>query len=347
VARSTQADRPVAAGSALVRGLAVGSLVGACGLWAYAVMIHMPGTSERGPSPPLALKEVVLRDALRRDVETLAGEIGERNLTRYEGLRAAAEFLSASLASAGYAVRRQEYDVAGKACQNLEVELPGRGPAGGIVIVGGHYDSVEGSPGANDNATGAAAILALARAFALTRPARTLRFVEFVNEEPPYFQTAAMGSAVYARGCRERGERVTAMLSLETIGYYSDQPGSQAYPFPFQFFYPATGNFIGFVGNLASQGLVREVVRSFRHHTTFPAEGVATFSSIPGVAWSDQWAFWQEGYQAVMVTDTAPFRYPYYHSQLDTPDKIQYDHLARVVLGLERVVADLIELGGI
>jgi len=301
----------------------------------------MPGRSHEGPLPPLSPREAALQDALRRDVEHLAGEIGERNITRYEGLRAAAAFLEASLASAGYAVGRQAYDVDGKACHNLEAERAGRDRLREIVVIGAHYDSVEGSPGANDNASGVAALLALARAFAGAAPSRTLRFVAFVNEEPPIFQTEAMGSVRYARRCRERGERVTAMLSLETIGYYADTPGSQVYPFPFQLFYPSTGNFIGFVGNVASRRLVREVVGQFRRHAIFPSEGVATLASIPGVGWSDQWAFWQEGYPAVMVTDTAPFRYPYYHSPQDTPDRVRYDRLARVVLGLERVIAEL------
>lgn len=305
-------------------------------------MIHMPHTSARGPLRPLTPAGTALQDALRRDVERLAGEIGERNLTRYQGLRAAADFLEASLARAGYAVSRQTYPVDGKACWNLEAELPGREQPTDIVILGAHYDSVEGSPGANDNATGSAALLALARAFAGARPSRTLRFVAFVNEEPPYFRTAAMGSVRYARRCRERRERVTAMLSLETVGYYADEQGSQVYPFPFRFFYPSTANFIGFVGNVASRRLVHEVLRAFRRRTEFPAEGVATFSSVPGVGWSDQWAFWQEGYPGVMVTDTALFRYPYYHSPQDTPDRVRYEGLARVVLGLEHVVADLV-----
>lgn len=335
------ADRRSPARSAPIRDLVAVSLLVALISGGSAVMIRMPGTSHRGPLPSLGPAGAALQDALRRDVEHLAGEIGERNLTRYEGLRAAAAFLEASLASAGYAVGRQTYDVDGKACHNLEVERAGRDRPQDIVIIGAHYDSVEGSPGANDNASGVAGVLALARAFAGARPSRTLRFVAFVNEEPPIFQTEAMGSVRYARRCRERGERVTAMLSLETVGYYSDAPGSQVYPFPFQFFYPSTGNFIGFVGNVASRRLVREVVGSFRRHAAFPSEGVATLASIPGVGWSDQWAFWQEGYPAVMVTDTAPFRYPYYHSPQDTPDRVRYDRLARVVIGLERVIAEL------
>jgi hypothetical protein len=304
-------------------------------------MFGMPGKSYRGPLRPLTESEARLRDALRRDVETLAGSIGERNLSRYSNLVATADFLETSLAAAGYPVRRQGYEVAGKVCDNLEVEIAGADRPNEIILIGGHYDSIEGSPGANDNATGAAAVLALARAFSGKKTSRTLRFVEFVNEEPPYYRSPAMGSVVYARRARARGEKIVAMLSLETIGYYSEAEGSQQHLFPLNLFYPSTASFIAFVGNVSSRGLVREVVASFRRAADFPSEGAALPDFIIGVGWSDQWSFWREGYPAVMVTDTALFRYPYYHSDEDTPDKVRYDPLTRVVAGLAGVVADL------
>lgn len=150
-----------------------------------------------------------------------------------------------------------------------------------------------------------------------------------------------MGSYVYARRCRERSENVLAMLSLETMGYYSDEPGSQKYPPVFGALYPSEGNFIGVVGNVRSRQLVRQVVRIFRSHTDFPCEGAALPGSITGVGWSDHWSFWQERYPAVMITDTAPFRYPYYHHPQDTPDKVDFEKMARVVDGLEHVVERL------
>jgi Zn-dependent M28 family amino/carboxypeptidase len=304
-------------------------------------MIGIPGKSYRGPIRPLSGSETRVRDALRRDVETLAGSIGERNLSRYPHLIAAADFLEASFASAGHSVGRQGYTVSGKRCDNIEVEIPGSDRANEIVLIGGHYDSVEGSPGANDNATGTAAVLALARAFSGKKPSRTVRFVAFVNEEPPYFRSATMGSVVYARRARERGEKIVAMLSLETIGYYSEAAGSQHYLFPINLFYPSTANFIAFVGNISSRALVRKAAGSFRRAADFPSEGTALPGFILGVGWSDQWSFWREGYPGVMVTDTALFRYPYYHSGEDTPDKVRYDPLTHVVIGLEGVVADL------
>ncbi|MCH8348438.1 MAG: M28 family peptidase [Proteobacteria bacterium] len=297
-------------------------------------MIRMPGTSYRGVLPQLTGQELTFRTWLRRDVETLAGQIGERNLYQYAQLQQAAAFIAAELGKAGYAVGRQSYQVEGRLCENLEVQLTGSGHAEEIVIIGAHYDSVFGSPGANDNASGVAALLTIARALAEIRPARTLRFVAFVNEEPFFFQTDSMGSVVYAQRSRARRERIVAMLSLETIGYYTEARGSQHYPLPLGLFYPSTGNFIGFVGNLGSGKLVRQVVGLFRQHAKFPSEGVAMPGWIPGVGWSDHWAFWREGYPGVMVTDTAPYRYPHYHAPSDTPDKLDYDRLARIFMEL-------------
>ncbi len=302
----------------------------------------MPGKSYTDPLPPLTKEEQALCDALRRDVETLAGDIGERNVYRYPALCAAADFIEQSFEEAGYAVRRQGYDVAGRTCYNLDVEIPGTDRKDEIVVVGGHYDSVMGCPGANDNGTGVAATLALARVFAGRKPSRTLRFVAFVNEEPPYFMTDQMGSLVYAKACRTRGENVVAMLSLETIGYYRDEPGSQQYPLPIGAFYPKTGNFIAFVGNTASRRLIKDVTASFQRQVQFPAESGAFPSVVPGVGWSDHWSFWQAGYPALMVTDTAPFRYPYYHTPQDTPDKVDYEPFARMTAGLALVVEELV-----
>ncbi|NIR29778.1 MAG: M20/M25/M40 family metallo-hydrolase [Gammaproteobacteria bacterium] len=309
------------------------------------IFINMPGRSYTGPLPPLSPHEARLRDNLRAHVATLAGDIGERNLWRYTALEAAAGYIHETLASAGYAVLEQPYTVDGKTVRNLEV-VPARVSRTGqtpeeIVVIGGHYDTVPGSPGANDNATGVAAVLELARLLSGQRLARTLRLVAFVNEERPFAHTEHMGSLVYARRAASRGERIAAMLSLETIGYYSDQARTQRYPAPLSLFYPDTGNFIGFVGNVGSRKLVRRAIASFRRHTRFPSEGTAAPAWLPGIGWSDHWSFWQQGYPAIMVTDTAPFRYAQYHTPADRPERIDYDRLARVVAGVARVVGDL------
>ena len=299
---------------------------------------RMPGRSYAGPLDPLTEHEQALSTELREHVGVLAGKIGERNLIRVRALRAAADYLRASLAGMGYDVREQAFRVEGEEVRNLEVEVKGSARPEEIVLIGAHYDSVIGAPGANDNASGVAALVALARWAREREFARTVRFVAFVNEEPPFFQSKAMGSRVYAREAKKRGEKIVAMLSLETIGCYTDAKGSQSYPVPFSFLYPKTGNFIAFVGNVGSRDLVHRVISIFRETTKFPSEGAAAPGWIPGIGWSDQWSFWQEGYSGVMVTDTALFRYAEYHTERDLPEMLDYERMARVVAGLEHVI---------
>ena len=303
--------------------------------------MDMPKHSYSGPFQPLSGDEVLVRDRLRKHVTTLAGEIGERNIWHARGLEASAEYIEKALIDAGYRVDRQEFTVEGTTVANLEAERAGTSLSEEIVIVGAHYDSVIGCPGANDNASGVAGLLEIARLLATEELSRTVRFVAFVNEEPPFFLTTDMGSRVYAARSRQRRENVVAMLSIETIGYYSEEPGSQHYPFPFSFFYPTTANFIGFVANVSSRRLVRRAIGTFRAQTQFPSEGLVAPEWVTGVGWSDHWSFWKQGYPAILITDTALFRYDHYHTPQDTPEKLDYARTARVVTGLTRVVADL------
>ncbi len=300
----------------------------------------MPGKSAPPTLPPLTTEEQALRDELRADVQTLAGEIGERNLQHYPQLATAADFIARSFTEMGLAPRRDGYTASGQLCENIEVEIAGATPE--IFVVGAHYDSVLGSPGANDNGSGVAALLALARRFAgKAAPRQTLRFVAFANEEPGFFQTQEMGSWVYANRCQARGDKIVGMMSLETVGYFSDAPGSQKFPMMgLGLAYPDSGNFIAFVSNVASRKLLRKTLGSFRRHATLPSEGAALPANVPGIGWSDHWAFWQHGYPAIMITDTAPFRYPHYHARSDTPDKLDYDAMARLVSALEKVLRE-------
>jgi hypothetical protein len=327
--------------AAAVRWLVLAALLVAGGWY----MIGMPGSSWRGPVPPLSVAERQSADNLRRHVEALAGRIGERNVWQPEALAEAAGYIRGSLAGQGYEVEAQPFTSQGVAVENLEVVLPGSRLPEEIVIAGAHYDSVVGSPAANDNGSGVAALLEITRLLAGADLPRTVRLVAFVNEEPPFFYGTEMGSRIYAERARQRGEQVRAMLSLETIGYYTEAPASQRYPFPFRYFYPDTGNFVGFVGNLGSRRLVRDAVAAFREAAEFPSEGVAAPGWMTGVHWSDHWSFWQAGYPAIMVTDTALFRYPHYHARSDTPDKLDYAGLARVTHGLAAVIRSLAGAG--
>jgi hypothetical protein len=320
-------------------GVLMGSGLAIC--WWY--MIRMPGSSYRRPLPTLTVDEALLAERLARDVQILAGEIGVRNRYRRLAYERAAQHIEARLREAGLEPQRQPTPPGDPKLTpgNIWAEIRGTSEPDRIVVVGAHYDSYADSPGANDNASGVAAVLSLADRLAGSSPGRTIRFCLFADEEPPYFQTEEMGSLVFAAWCRDRGETIEAMISLETLGWYSDEPGTQKYPAALGAVYPSEGNFIGMVSDVRSRRLLYEVIGAFRETTRFPSEGAALPASLPGVSWSDHWAFWQTGVPALMVTDTAPFRYPYYHTPEDTPDKVIPERMARVVAGLDRVLRRL------
>lgn len=258
-----------------------------------------------------------LADALRRHVEALAA--GERN----DDLERPARYIEGHLGPSA----SQYFRSGGRQVRNIEA-------GAGDIVVGAHYDTVPGSPGADDNASGVAVLMELSRILCDQK----IRFVAFANEEAPYFLGPEMGSFVYAR---DRGRGVRAMLSLEMLGYYRDEPGSQRYPAPLGLFYPDRGNFIGFVADLGCLPLARKCARLFRKKTDFPCEWLAAPSAIPGVSWSDHWSFRKHGIPAIMVTDTAFYRYPHYHLPSDTPEKLDYERMARVTLGLADMLQDL------
>jgi Zn-dependent M28 family amino/carboxypeptidase len=278
---------------------------------------------------------------LERHIQTLAKTIGERNVWTYTALNRAAEYIEQELGASGFRPSRQTYEVSKVPVSNIEAVLPGTTNAQEILVLGAHYDTVGGCPGANDNGTGVSSVLELARRFAGRPQSRTIKFVAFVNEEPPFFQTPHMGSYVYAKAAQARGDRIVAMVSLETMGYYSTDPGSQQYPAPIAAMYPDVGDFIGFVSNMESEPLLLAARAAFQTATSFPVQALAGPTALPGVGWSDHWSFWEAGYPALMVTDTAPFRYPWYHTAHDTPDKVDYERFAAVVDGIEAVATAL------
>ena len=280
-------------------------------------MIGMPGRSYDGPLPPLTGRGRALSLRLRLHVAALAAN--ERN----HDLETPARYIEHALAAQGLHFSTQEFMSGGRSVRNIEA-------GEGDIVVGAHYDTVRGSPGADDNASGVAVLIELARLVP-----SGVRFVAFANEEAPYFLGPEMGSFVYAR---ERGAGVRAMFSLEMLGYYSDEKGSQRYPAPLSLFYPDRADFIAFVGDLGAARLVRKAIGIFREKAKFPSEGLAAPAFVPGVALSDHWSFRKHGYPAVMITDTAFYRNPHYHLPSDTPDRLDYERMARVTLGLAEML---------
>ncbi len=311
-------------------------------------IVRTPGKSFNGPAPQLTPDQANLRDRLRADVERLASGVGVRSFMQPRKLGDTVAWIMDELNAMGYERIEQIWvptpagsEAGDTPTPNLEVTVLGLTRPKEIIVIGAHYDSYYLTPGADDNASGVAGTLELARRFVGTPQDRTLRFVFFVNEEPPHFQKETMGSLVYARQCRVRGDDIRGAVVLESIGYFSDAPGSQPYPPPLNLFYPDEGNFVAFVGNLGSRTLMHRAISAFRAHATVASEGAAAPGFIPGVDWSDHWSFWQAGYDAVMVTCTATYRNPHYHKPTDTPDTLDYDRFARTVDGLGCVIEDL------
>lgn len=309
--------------------------------------VVLPLQPHTGPLRDLTPEEKELAERLRRHVTAVAST--PHNMHYHKNLDASARYIERTLALHGLKPQAQRFEVEGRVVRNIEVVLEpdgGNAPAPRLAtyVIGAHYDSPDDSPGANDNGTGVAAVLELARLLNDGRPRRArIRLVLFVNEEYPWWGTEHMGSWRYARRLAEAGERVRGMLALETIGYFSDKPGSQSYPWPLGLLYPDTGNFVAFVGLPGARSLVRRVVKCFRREAGFPAVGGVAPAIIRGVASSDHWAFKRFGFPAVMVTDTAPFRNPRYHRISDKPNTVDYASLARVTKGLEQVARTLAE----
>ena len=281
-----------------------------------------------------------LSKALEAHVYHLSEEIGDRSLFNYRALQDAEKYISAQFSSFGYAVEFQEYTISDKPTKNIIAIKEGLKNPQEIIVVGAHYDTCF-NPGADDNASGVAALLELARLLRNEETSCSVKFIAFVNEEPPFFHTENMGSRVYVKAAKEREENIKGAIILEMIGYYSDKAQSQRYPPLFGFFYPSKGNFIGVVGNFSSQWLVKKVAAFFKAHSRFPVESVVAPSIVSGVDFSDNWSFWKAGYPAVMITDTAFYRYPHYHSESDTYEKLDYVSMQEVVKGLKGVLFEL------
>lgn len=302
--------------------------------------MYMPGESWQGELAPLDPEQLALRDRLQRHVEVLAGEIGTRTARNRPALEAAGDYIEKEFREMGYVPATETFGEPG--WRNLYVDIYGGRRRDEIIVVGAHYDSVAWTPGADDNASGVAGMLEIARALRGRPLARSVRFIAFANEERPFFGGDDMGSRVAAKRSLDRGERIVGMLSLEMIGFFSDEPRSQRYPRVIRRFYPRRGDFIGFVSNLRSRALLHEVIGAFRERARFPSEGLAAPEwLVPDVRRSDNDSYWFYGFPAVMVTDTSNFRNFNYHYAGDLPATLDYDRMARVVAGLVETIAEL------
>jgi Zn-dependent M28 family amino/carboxypeptidase len=283
-------------------------------------------------------QHAALVERLRTHVDRLAGLIGPRPLAMPQAFHSAATYVERQLGDAGYEVTRQTYSVGGEEVANLMAELPGGQRRDEIVVLGAHYDTVPGTPGADDNASAVAVLIEVARLMRRLAPQRTVRFVSFACEEPPYCYTSDMGSRVYARECRVRGEKIVGMLCLEMVGYYSTEPRSQKVPATiprvFHPLFPRRGDFLAAVANLRSWRLLRKFRRGFKRAVKFPLFSIALPEVIQEIRRSDNSSFWDQGYKALMLTDTSFLRNANYHMASDTPETLDYARMAEVTVGV-------------
>jgi hypothetical protein len=283
-----------------------------------------------------------IRDNLQRIVRNISGEIGSRGYLQADALQKTADFISSELQHYGYTISYQTYEDGGRTYKNIHTEIKGKTIAEKIIVVGAHYDTVTGTPGADDNASGIAGLLEIARLLSDDPAHITVRFVAFTLEEPPFFRSNLMGSHIYAQRLRENDEHIEGMICLESIGYFTDKPGSQFFPFSFfRWIYPDKGNFITFVSNLNSKIFLNRLKQGFQKGAVLPVESISTLSIIPGIDFSDHRSFWKAGFKAIMVTDTAFYRNPHYHTPGDVHDTLDYERMAEVVLGLKSSIETL------
>ncbi|MBB3206372.1 Zn-dependent M28 family amino/carboxypeptidase [Rhodopirellula rubra] len=284
---------------------------------------------------------------LRLHVDRLAGLIGPRTLQKPKTILATIGYLEAQWHEMGYHVERETYDAMGDEATNLIVQKKGGTRANQIVLLGAHYDTVFSTPGADDNASAVAVLLEVSRLLREHSGKRTARYVSFACEEPPYFNVDSMGSQHHARESRVRGDDIVGMLCLEMVGYYQLTQGSQlvpdAIPKMLHRFFPRRGNFLAAVGNLRSWNLCWKFRRGFRRGTRrLPLFSIVLPEKINEIRLSDNSSFWDQGYPALMLTDTSFLRNPHYHRSTDTPETLDYPRMTEVTLGVAAAMKKLL-----
>ncbi len=311
------------------------------GYW-YMVMCQGKWDGEPTENQKIA-ERIEIKNGLERDVAYMQ-RLGPRNSVdgeTYTRLRECEDWIRERWQSRGYSVKSQTYLFEGRKYSNLEIELRGRVSSSEIIIVSAQYDTLPDSPGANNNASGVAILLALSSLLRNYAPDKTLRLVNFVNEEDPFFGTEMMGSYQYAKRSRELREDIRVMLSLDTLGIYNDKPNSQKLPFPFSLLYPDCGNFLAFIGDFSSRKHMVAATRGFKKGSSFPIEAGVIPRWVEGAGWSDHLSFWKFGYPGIMVTDTGGFRSPYHTTKEDTMEKLNFEAMSRIVLGMYCSIQEL------
>lgn len=269
-------------------------------------------------------------------MNVLINDIGERHVYKPEKLTEASEFIGKELKTSGANVYFEEYteSITNHTCTNVIGEYPGHTWPEKILVVGAHYDTVRGTNGADDNGSGVAALLYVAKVIQQYGSAVTVRLVAFSNEEEPFFDTPDMGSNVHAKACADRGDDIIGAIVFECLGYFNSAPGSQSLPFPINLILPSTGHFMLSVSNFKSRRFQKRFAQAYKGNSEIPLSKVVLPMKFRPARLSDHISFYRFGYDAVMVTNTGPFRNPHYHKQSDTLDKLDFENYGKNIIGL-------------
>jgi hypothetical protein len=289
---------------------------------------------------------IEINKSMESDIEYLQtlGPRNSENDKNYKQLHQCEEWIRQKWESQGYVVNKHTFSIREKEYSNLEIEIKGRTLPAEIIIISAQYDTLPDSPGANNNGSGIAILFQLSQLLKKHTPDRTLRLLNFVNEEDPFFGTEMMGSFQYAKRSHQLREGIKVMLSMDALGVYKDEPGSQRLPFPFSLFYPDCGNFLAFIGNLQSRNYMVEVSKGFKKGSSFPIEVGVVPEWVKGVSWSDHSSFWKFGYPGIMVTDTGGFRSADHTNKGDTMEKLNFEAMSRIVIGMYTCAVHLTSL---
>jgi len=316
-------------------------------LFSYWYMMKCEGNWKGEPLEKQMKAELSeIKKGMESDIEYLQ-KLGPRNSendTSYKQLRHCEAWIKQRWESQGYVVKKHTFSIREKEYSNLEIEIKGRTLPSEIIVISAQYDTLPDSPGANNNGSGIAILFQLSQLLRKHTPDRTLRLLNFVNEEDPFFGTEMMGSFQYAKSCRQREEDIQVMVSLDALGVYKDEPGSQSLPFPFSIFYPDRGNFLAFIGNLQSRKYVKEVTKGFKKGSSFQIQAGVAPEWAKGGAWSDHSSFWKFGYPGIMVTDTGGFRSAYHTTKEDTMERLNFEAMSRIVIGMYTCAVHLTSL---
>jgi len=285
-----------------------------------------------------AVEDALITGYLKKHVIALADDIGQRHVNTPHALHKAANYISREWETMGYQVEPQSFGAMGIKCLNLQVERKGSDEDAGIIVVASNYDTVKNCPGANDNASGMAALLEISRIFCQLEPKQTVRFVALSNERAPFLGTERMGSWIYAHHAQQDFADIKQVIILDSLGYYNPAPDSQLHPPMLGMFYGKRATFLAMVSDLLNAPAMFRFNRFFNKASNFPTRKVLAPGILKHDKWTDHSAFGVHGFRSFVITDTSYHRYPFHNSERDHAERLDFQSLSNITAGLAKAL---------